>query len=208
MADYTPTNFIKPSTGLVVKATSWSEHYQLLWDGYVMLGNAPAVDPATIPATMKDINSVLDLGPGLVGEAFNQTAIAPQFTSTIVAVFGTLVMVPPSPARSVTLKGQMACSVVTPPSGGHGIVMTSVCDVTTGAPVAKEYAAAVVPSTAAANDSGPTLSVEYDAGPSDTWRAFQMYVITNKSAAATTYPVMKVTNYIGVFSSWLKAVVQ
>lgn len=55
---YTPTEFSKPGFPNE-KAYSWAAHYQLLWDGYLPIGEAPSRPRSQITAHLSDIDTTL-----------------------------------------------------------------------------------------------------------------------------------------------------
>lgn len=58
MADYTPTQYIKGTT--IKTGSTWAEHYQLIWEGYVPIGEAVVNPRARIPAMLSDVDAVED----------------------------------------------------------------------------------------------------------------------------------------------------
>lgn len=58
VAGYTPTEFVKGSDTEV--ATTWAEHWQLIWDGYTVVGDAPETPRSLVTARLSDIDAAID----------------------------------------------------------------------------------------------------------------------------------------------------
>lgn len=136
--------------------------------------------------------------PGLAASAVADTAAVVSFTNSAVYNAGAIIVVPPS-ERDMWIEWQAQLGLTT---GADGAVLTVLYEVT-GTPTFREAFSTRCRTSDSAAALWATHHGEYNAGPSEDYRAFALYGQTTRDAAGA-YPVAYFhNNFFGYGKAWI-----